>query len=346
MLSRRRFLQVSAAVTATALFPTLPRLSQAQEGLESRAIFDEGLNWMNPKSAHSLCRRIKRAGFNVFMPCVWHGRGTVWPSDLAPWDSNNIHTPNYDPVATLVDIAREYEIEIHPWITVGLRQRNFLPEYIDSPNSESFDWHNPAFRNFAVSLIMEVVSRYDIQGVNLDFVRFASPRPGREVEQEAVVGDVIRRVSSQIRAVKPELVISVCAAPWHKTIGQFGQNAPKWADEGIIDVIYSMQYEYNPDFEVVRQVQSRMKNPQALVMLVGNYDQSKLTRVVLPRDANRVCDLLAESRKLSLRNGVGLYLYSMLSDEQIDLLQRTTFRTLAKPSWGRQLQIPTNVTVQ
>lgn len=346
MLSRRRFLQVSATLTATAFCSALPRLSHAEETFESRAIFDEGLNWMNPKTAHSLCRRIKRAGFNVFMPCVWHGRGTVWPSELAPWDSNNIHNPDYDPLANLVDIAREYEIEVHPWITVGLRQRNFLPEFVDSPKSESFDWHNPAFRNFAVSLIMEVVNRYAIQGINLDFVRFSSPRPGHELEQEAVVADVIRRVSNQIRNIKPELVISVCAAPWHKTIGQFGQNSPKWADEGIIDVIYSMQYEYNPDFEVVKQIQSRMKNPQALVMMIGNYDQSKLTGAVLPRDAKRVCDLLAESRKLSLKNGVGLYLYSMLSDEQIDLLRHTTFRDIARSSWERRLRVPTNVTVQ
>ncbi|HVG02691.1 MAG TPA: family 10 glycosylhydrolase, partial [Nitrospira sp.] len=175
MLSRRQFLRLSAACTASALIPALPEFSHAQETRESRAIFDEGLNWMNPKSANSVCQRIKRAGFNVFMPCVWHGRGTVWPSELAPWDSNNTHTPGYDPLENLLEIAREYDIEIHPWITVGLRQRHFLAEYVDSPTSESFDWHNPAFRNFAVSLIMEVVNRYPIHGINLDFVRFASP---------------------------------------------------------------------------------------------------------------------------------------------------------------------------
>ena len=345
MLSRRQFLQLSAACAASALCPSLPQFVQAHETLESRAIFDEGLNWMNPQTARTLCQRIKRAGFNVFMPCIWHGRGTVWPSQLAPWDSNNVQVKGYDPLENLLDIARDHDIEIHPWIAVGLRQRNFFPEFTDSPTSESFDWHNPAFRDFAVSLIMEVINRYPIHGINLDFVRFASPKPGHDSEQEAVVADVIRRVSQQRNQVKPELIISVCAAPWHQRIGQFGQNSPKWADEGIIDVIYSMQYEYNPDFEIVKQIQKRMKKPQALVMLIGNYDQSKLTKVVLPRKAQRVCELLEESRKLSLRNGVGVYLYSMLSDDQIELLHQTTFHAVTKPSWARRPRVPVNVIV-
>ena len=30
--------------------------------------------------------RIKTAGFNVFGPIVWHGRGATWPSAYAEWD--------------------------------------------------------------------------------------------------------------------------------------------------------------------------------------------------------------------------------------------------------------------
>ncbi len=339
VLSRRRFLQLSGACATSVLVSGFPDLLKGEEVGESRAIFDEGLNWINPKAAHTVCERIKRAGFNTFMPCVWHGRGVVWPSNLAPWDSHNVQSPGYDPLGNLVETAKQYDLEIHPWLTLGLRQRHgFLPEFADSPDSESFDWHRPAFRNFAISLVKEIVERYPVAGINLDFVRFDSPRPGHESEQEAVVGDAIRQISRQARAINPLLVLSVCAAPWHPTIRQYGQDSPKWADEGIVDVIYSMQYDYSPDVETFRQIQARMKNPAALVMLVANYDQSKLTKDVRPRDAKRVSELLQQSRSVSMRNGVGLYLYSMLNEEQISLLQQTVFHLPAKPDWGRRLK--------
>ncbi|MCA9423397.1 MAG: hypothetical protein KC592_20425, partial [Nitrospira sp.] len=219
------------------------------------------------------------------------------------------------------------------WFTVGLRQRDFFPEFAAEQSSESFDFHRPAFRDFIVALILEVVERYPINGVNLDFVRFGFSRQGHEAEQEAVVADVIRRVYLQSKKIKPEFVVSVCAAPWSPIIKQYGQNAPKWADEGIVDVIYSMQYQYEPDFEITRQIQGGMRRPQAMVVMVGNYDRAVPSGKVSRRVAKRVCHLIEEARKLSMGNGVALYLYSMLNDEQIDLLRKTVFSVPAKPSW-------------
>jgi len=85
---------------------------------ESRAILDEGLNWVTKDSAERVCARIARAGFNVFIPCVWHGRGTIWPSKLAPWDSHNVRAQGFDPLANLLQTAERYHIEVHPWFTV------------------------------------------------------------------------------------------------------------------------------------------------------------------------------------------------------------------------------------
>ena len=345
-ISRRQLLKVASALSLFALSNPGRVYPQQTPGSESRAILDEGLNWVTAASAENLCQRIKRAGFNVFIPCIWHGRGTTWPSVLAPWDSNNKRVLQFDPLENLLQTARRYEIEVHPWFTVGLRQRDFFPEFASEQSRESFDFHRPAFRDFIVTLILEVVEKYPINGVNLDFVRFGFARQGHEAEQEAVVADVVRRVSLQSKRIKPGIVVSVCAAPWSPTIKQYGQDAPKWADEGIVDVIYSMQYQYDPDFEITKQIQGRMTRPQAMVVMVGNFDRAVLGNTVKPRDAKRVCDLIEQARKLSMKNGVAVYLYSMLSDEQIDLLQKTVFSIPAKPRWKISLQPPSSLNIQ
>lgn len=367
VISRRHFLKLAAA-TVGSLYASWPALSSTTPMLESRAILDEGVHWFTKDSAEVLLDRIKRAGFNVFMPCVWHGRGTRWPSKLAPWDLTTKNIPGFDPLENLILRAQQYEIEIHPWFTVMLRQREFFSQFYDNRTpSHSFDVHREEFRQFISSLIGDVVSRYPIQGINLDFIRAggvcASPscvkkyksRTGRDLLadsrlrkvpganlkdliawQEEAVRDIVLRVSQQARKVNKDIVISVDAAPGNPIVELEGQNSMKWADEGLIDVIYSMDYQLNPDYEKLRNLQSKMKRPEALVMLCGNYDKIGPQKKAVPREARKVTENLAQARSIgSGGNGVGLYLYSMLDDEQINLLSKTVFRSPGKPRWLR-----------
>lgn len=350
-LSRRQILKLTSAAGLGFFCPQVfAQSSDEQIMLESRAILDEGLHWVvksrSDKGTDQLCERIKRAGFNVFVPNVWHGRGTTWPTDLAPWDDRFPQPLGFDPLNHLVETAQKYELEVHPWFNVGLRQREFFQEFTARKGSESFDFHNSAFRDFIVNLILDVVQKYPIHGINLDFVRFSSPRPGFDAVQEAAVGDVVRRVSRRAKSINPKLVVSVDAAPWLPAIKQYGQDAPKWADEGFVDVIYSMQYQYSPNFEAIRQIQSKMKRPETMVVMVGNFDRVGPHQKVVPRNPKRVCELIEESRTVSMSRGIALYLYGLLSEEQVDLLQKTVFRVPAKPHWDMGPRAPEDVRVE
>lgn len=77
-----------------------------------------------------------------------------------------------------------------------------------------------------------------------------------------------------------------------------------------------------------------MRRPEAIVMLAGNYDRTPEGTVV-PRAAAKVAEILSQTRSIGYENGVGLYLYSMLSDEQINVLRDTVFQSAAKPHWAR-----------
>jgi uncharacterized lipoprotein YddW (UPF0748 family) len=387
MLSRRRFLQVSAAVTATALFPTLPRLSQAQEGLESRAIFDESLSWVTEHSAHSLCQRIKQAGFNVFMPCVWHGRGTSWPSSLAPWDSYKLDemarwNSSFDPFGKLIEIAAQYQIEIHPWFSVMQRQREFFPQFYAAGTPEAgFDVHRPEFRAFITDLMIECISRYPVHGINLDYIRsisicqsstcvqqyrgltdrnlmvdrlsYGASADAREAIadwNERSVGDIVRRMSGYVRKHHPQMLISICGHPGHPNLYIQGQKSIKWADEGLIDVIYDMRYPAEPNWDEIRAVQRTMKRPEAYAVLCGNYDSVGRQQTSVSSPGTRVATQIAHARQVSQGNGIGLYLYSLLNDDQINALRSGPFNLPARPKWLRaanlDLSSPTGLQVQ
>ena len=292
-MTRRQLLAAIPLLTLTPFINHFTNAAGIEPGGESRAIFDEGLNWASRSSAEIVCERIARAGFNVFMPCVWHGRGTIWPSNLAPWDSDATFVPGFDPLAHLIEAARRFDIEVHPWFTVVRRDREFFPEFYDSGTpSESFDVHRSEFRDFIVSLILEVMSRYPVQGVNLDYIRAGGvclsascaadyyaqtgrnllvdraklllpggSAPELSTWQDRAVEDIVSRVAIGARLVNPKIIISVDAVPGHPIDMTQGRNSVKWADMGLVDVVYMMHYEVNPDWEAFRNMQKTMKRP-------------------------------------------------------------------------------------
>lgn len=341
---------------------------------ESRAVFDEGLHWADRKGAERVCNRIKAAGFNVFMPCVWHGRGTTWPSQLAPWDTKFPSIPDYDPLAYLVEMAKRLDIEVHPWFTVARREREFFTQFYDKGTPpESFDVHKETFRAFITELILEVVRNYDVQGINLDYIRAGGVcessycvenyygLTGRNLLvdakmrmipnltlkelftwQEAAVTEIVSSVSRRARATKPKIVISVDAHPGHRVDAVQGRNSIRWADEGLIDVVYMMHYEANPDWEALKTFQRQMRRPEALVVLCGNYDRPDGTNArATSRSGVHVDQLLNGARSYQAGNGMGLYLYGRLTDDQISSLQAGVFRTPAAPHWRRGLATST-----
>jgi uncharacterized lipoprotein YddW (UPF0748 family) len=368
-ITRRSLLKLAGAIALANMKPSASCPAAIPEPIkESRAIFDEGLHWADRKGAERVCSRIKSAGFNVFMPCVWHGRGTTWPSQLAPWDTKLPPTPNYDPLARLVETAKRFDIEVHPWFTVARREREFFSQFYEKGTPpESFDVHNDTFRAFVTDLILEVVRNYDIQGVNLDYIRAGGvcesrscitdykSQTGRNLLadakmrmiptltlkelfewQEAAITDIVRSVSQGARSIKPNIVISVDAHPGHRVDEVQGRNSLRWADEGLVDVVYMMHYEASPDWEMLKTFQRRLQRPEALVVLCGNYDRLGETNAsAISRSGSHLNQLLAGARAYQAGNGVGLYLYGRLSDEQISSLKASVFQMPAVPQWCR-----------
>jgi uncharacterized lipoprotein YddW (UPF0748 family) len=356
VLSRRSVLKSIGA----SLFTAAARDSQATAEGESRAILNEGFNWLDRAIARQMIERIADAGFNVLVTCVWHGTGAAWPSKVAPMIENY---PGSDPFAYLLELAARRGIEVHAWFTVALRQRDFLNTLYDlGTPAQKFELHRREFREFICSTMLEFVHLYPVQGINLDYVRtggtslssFAvqdyEEKTGRSLLldrglltpaartslqnwQEAAITEIIRNVSTGSRSLRPGILVSVDAAPWYQPYRLEGQNSIRWAEEGLIDVLYSMNYQDVLDVAGLNAIRNAMIRPAALVPVVSNYLDSR--GEVKSRDGHAMASLIEQSRSVSRDNGVAVYLYNMLDDAQVLALRNTVFARTVIPRWVR-----------
>lgn len=338
--------------------------------LESRALFDEDMHWaFSKKAADEILERVKAAGFNIYVPCVWHGNGAYYPTSLAVMNPKlvSIIPMGYDPLAYLIEKAHGMGIEIHPWFTVAKREGTQLPQfYEDGVPEGAYDIHYPEFRKYITELMLDVVRRYEVDGVNLDYIRSigicTSPRcqqdylektghhfqldyslrlilgPARkrlESWQDDAVTDIVSNFSKNAKKMKPNLIISVDGHPTPSSQVRplEGRDELRWANEGLIDIIFNMDYREKIDFEKVNEVRKELKQPEKVIVLFGNYDKSEKESKVIPRPGVLVSKYAAFAQRKWPTQGVGFYIYSMLSDEQVNALRKGPFAEDALPRW-------------
>jgi len=341
---------------------------RAEDGtlIETRAIFDEDIRWATSRlETDKILKRIKRAGFNVYIPCVWHGKGTYFPSTIAKPDSRIKRRIDFgeDPLAYLIEKAHSMGIEVHPSFTVVKRSDDIYPQFYDHGTPEgAYNVHKGEFRSFIVDMMIDMVGRYDVDGVNLDYIRtmgictseFCRENYEENMEQnfwadyalkhvsggarerlqkwqDKAVTQIVEVFSEKARGIKPDVVISVDGhpRPIAATRPLEGRDEVKWANKGWIDIIFAMDYRERIDFETIDLVRKDLIEKNKLTVLVGNYEKKE--KLVLPRSGGLVGNYAEFVKKKWPGSGVAIYLYGRLSDEQIEALRKGAFEETSIP---------------
>lgn len=368
-IQARRIAWLTDVLAAPA--PALPRDEQGRI-LESRTILDEGTGWNTPENIPEIVAKLKRAGFNVYVPCIWHGRGTRWAFEGYPSDprmAERLEAMEVDPLEMLIEQCHAEGIEVHPWFCVVKREGDVLPQFVEegTPNG-FFDAHRPEFRDFIVGLMVDVIERYDVDGVNLDFIRTGGlcrgplcraeyrERFGTELEedvalrteegwpnpkivqwQDECIADIVSRVATEGREHRPDLIVSVDGHPHapDQPPDANGRNEMPWVDAGWVDVVFNMDYGRELSWMRMDALREVAAHPEAFVDLCGNYERTETGHVV-PREGELVAQHIEFCRRKWPGNGVALYIWSMLDDGQIEALRAGPFAEDAAPRWIRR----------
>ena len=344
---------------ALALPPAAPAYGADSESRPYRFLLEESFLWMDRAGAAKFVATAKAAGFNALVPCVWHGRGVTWPSSQLKepkWADNP--RPLVDPLGNLIAEAHAAGLEVHPWFTVMLRQRDFMPAFWDKDTpDEAFDAHNAEFRRYIKELIVDVVTRYDVDGLNLDYIRtkgvctsskcqesykrltgrnllvdnLALPVSASAEEaigrwNESAVTELVTEISAGVRRARPGTLLTVSSHAGMREVRVQGANSIGWANTGLIDYILHIEYAKVGEIrqELINNALKALKDDSKLIMIAGNYEHAPRDEsVVWSREPAEVGKALTFARTFNpAQSSTALYLYQFLTPEQVPFIRR------------------------
>jgi len=148
----------------------------------------------------------------------------------------------------------------------------------DSPMQLSWGkylWASPGVeqvQNHVVAVVKDLVMRYAVDGIHLDHVRYAGVQysfdpssiaatgvektPERDQWQRDRVSELVRRVYTRTKIIRPEAMVSAAVWPYYQDKWDWGlsegysnyyQDSKGWLATGIIDAIMPMLYDGRAD---------------------------------------------------------------------------------------------------
>ena len=164
-------------------------------------------------------------------------------------------------------IAQSRRHGVKPWISLRMNDghNGGLPEH---PGHNTFwkehpewrlpyglDYEQPEVREYYLKLIREVCGRFDLDGLELDFLRFwLYFRPGREHEGAKLMMDFMEQARAATREAAKRLqhpvrlAVRVPGTPW--IARRHGLDAIAWADAGLVDLIVAASFWFSSDSDI------------------------------------------------------------------------------------------------
>ncbi len=196
-LSQKELSEQAATKTASEAVEVASAISKP----DVRSIWLDRETIVNAGSVEGLAQifdRFKAAGINtVFVETVNAGY-PIYESAIAP--EKNPLIKGWDPLQAAIDLGKRHDMEIHAWVwlfaagnqahnrIVGLPNSYPGPILSANPDWAGLDSHgnliipgqtktfldpaNPEVRAYLLDLLSEIVTRYDVDGIQFDYVRY------------------------------------------------------------------------------------------------------------------------------------------------------------------------------
>jgi len=238
--------------------------------------------WSQP-DWESTMARLAAANFNVVFPYVCSAGVAYYPSSVLPRSTqyDQDYLAQACAAAQRHGLALHPRLLALQCLFSSAETKASVAEQgrlMVNSQGETMDWLCPSDpRNYEQLLVVatEIVMRYPVQGIQLDYFRYPTtdaclcPRCRLQFErdtsvrisqwpQDVLTGshqgrflqwrkelltDLLRALRAQLRALRPEVQLSVAVYPdWSRHQRLVGQDPITWADKGLVDFICPMNY--------------------------------------------------------------------------------------------------------
>ncbi len=269
----------------------------------------------NEANIQKLINNCQKFGINNIYVVVWNKGLTMYPSKVLEEYIGIKQDPsynNFDPIATIIKLAHQKEIKVHAWFEFGFSFAYNDPSSIwiqryptwlgrdskrDILMKNNFMWWNaldPEPQNFLLKLIEEVITNYDIDGIQGDDRLPAMPSEGGYDENSQAMyfaekntlppantkdpdwiqwradklSQFAKKIYTRVKELDSKLIVSWAPGiyPWAKN--EYLQDWPAWLRGGYADYIIPQLYRYKlEDYKAITD------------QLVAEFNQEDLKKI-------------------------------------------------------------------
>lgn len=346
--------------------------------VEIRAIWlDRGtiVACKDPIGLRNLIKNLSRIGFNVIFFETVNAGYPVYPSRLL---LQNPLIKDWDPLKVAIEAAHMYRMELHAWVwtfAIGNTKHNLLvnkpveyPGPVISTKGRSWalagqdgqlrvemqpeTWVSPANKKackFLQELFSEIVTNYDVDGFQFDYVRFPFQKTHSQVGFDFVsknafaestgkipaltgknnrvwrdwkatlVNDFVKETSAKLRKIKPNLKISAAVFALDRTLRMqlIQQDWETWLVNRWVDVVYPFYYSYTKE-----EIKNKLEHERQLINDKG---------IIIPAFNLRVLSLGEFAERITQARNAGVLGTALFAAEHLDsvksnLLKNGPFR--------------------
>lgn len=297
-----RLLCFTAAVAVAALLSLTGcaehRRAEPPRVEQMHAVWVTRFDYNKAEDVRRIIRNCAEAGFNTVLFQV-RGNGTsFYRSNYEPWaDELGGSDPGFDPLELACNEAHARNMQLHAWVNVMPAWRGTKPPanpdqlYNRRPEWFWYDQHGerqalssfyvslnpclPEVREYLVEVFRDIVARYPVDGLHLDYIRMPSEPPatpkdskldyprdprtlalfkeetGRAPDEDAEIWKLWRArqitqlvsdIRAMMRAERPAAVLTAAVIAERKNGLNRCQDALTWINEQHVDALILMNY--------------------------------------------------------------------------------------------------------
>ncbi|MFN5641391.1 MAG: glycoside hydrolase family 10 protein [Sphingobacteriales bacterium] len=244
----------------------------------------------NIKTMVSNC---KAAGINTIFIVVYNNARTIYPSSVMQKLIGKTQLEKFsgrDPLRECVEEAKAQGLKVHAWFEYGFSSSysanggaivEAKPSWAGKDQAgnllvkNGFDWLNglnPEVQQFMIDLFKEVITNYEVDGVQGDDRLPAMPSTGgydaytvdlyksenggalpppNPLESNWVnwrvskLNQFVKRLNKEVKALKPSIQLTMSPSPFPWGRDEYLQDWPTWVDSGWVDAVIPQCYRYD-----------------------------------------------------------------------------------------------------
>ena len=281
------------------LFITIKTAAQPKHEIRATWITTlGGMDWPRNKATNAngirrqqqelrdILDQLKEANFNTVMLQTRLRGDLIYPSAFETFPEaltgKTGRNPGYDPLAFAIEECHKRGMELHAWIVTipvgNHRQIKLLDKYSVVRKNRKIckqyqgfwylDPGHPGTADYLAGIVREIVSRYDVDGVHFDYIRYPDNTrrfpdkdthrkygKGKDLKQwrRENITAIARRLHAEVKQLKPWVKVSSSPVGKFKDTNRYSsfgwnayetvyQDAQGWLKEGIHDALFPMMY--------------------------------------------------------------------------------------------------------